>query len=62
MFTIEIIFMVTGVSNLLCSGNNGAKLANLNVNIWWGIMILITGLVCIIKKINTSIHIGNKEL
>jgi hypothetical protein len=50
MFAIDIIVIVAGINNLLFSGNNGIKFANLQVNIWWGNMILITSLVYIVKK------------
>jgi hypothetical protein len=49
---IGVIEMAAGISNLYFPSAEHTRLENLHANIWWGIMILIVGVVYIVKNRN----------
>jgi hypothetical protein len=57
MTIIGLIEISAGIYDLYFPTANDIKLANLHANIWWGIMILIAGLVYIVKNKNKYINI-----
>ncbi len=52
MSAIGLIEISAGIYDLYFPSAKDIKLANLHANIWWGVMILITGLVYISKNKN----------
>jgi len=55
MSIIGLIEMAAGISDLVFPSAEHVRLANLHANIWWGIIILITGLVYIVKNRNNYV-------
>ena len=55
MSVIGLIEMAAGISDLVFPSAEHVRLANLHANIWWGIIILITGLVYIVKNSNNYV-------
>jgi len=47
---IGLIEMSAGIYDLYFPSAEHVRLANLHANIWWGIIILITGLVYVVKN------------
>ncbi len=57
MFAIGLVELAAGIYDLFYPSAKDIKLVNLHANIWWGIIILITGLIYIVK--NKNKFIGN---
>lgn len=57
MAAIGLIEMSAGIYDLFFPFTKDVKLANLHANIWWGILITITGLIYIVKNKNKYINI-----
>ncbi len=52
MSAIGLIEVLAGIYDLYFPSAQDIRLANLHANIWWGVMILIAGLVYITKNKN----------
>jgi hypothetical protein len=52
MFVIGLVELAAGIYDLYFPTKNDVKLAYLHANIWWGILILIIGLIYIVKQKN----------
>ncbi|MGD0551574.1 MAG: hypothetical protein ABSB25_02860 [Sedimentisphaerales bacterium] len=38
-----------GIYNLICPPEHPVKLANLHADLWWGILLLVIGLIYVVK-------------
>ena len=56
MFAIGVVELAAGIYDYFYPSGNGVKPENLHANIWWGILIVITGLIYIVKNKNKYIH------
>jgi len=52
LLVIGIIVFAAGIYDLLNPANQNVKLTSLHTNIWWGVLIAITGLIYIMKNKN----------
>ncbi len=52
---IGLIEIAAGISDLVIPSAGLARLANLHANLWWGIIILIAGVVYILKNRNSYV-------
>ena len=57
MSAIGFIELIAGIYDLIIPSKENIKLAYLHTNIWWGILILITGLIYIVKNKNKYIKV-----
>lgn len=55
MFSIGIVVFIAGVYDLFNPVDYDVKLKSLHTNIWWGLLISITGLIYILKNKNKYI-------
>ena len=49
---IGFVVIVAGLYDLFYPASPEATLANLHANIWWGMLILLTGVVYVVKNKN----------
>jgi Na+/H+-translocating membrane pyrophosphatase len=52
MSAIGFITVLAGIFSVNASENQDVRLSNLHANIWWGVLILIIGLIYIVKNRN----------
>jgi hypothetical protein len=52
MSVIGFIVLVAGIYNLFHPADQNIRLSNLHANIWWGLLIMATGLVYLLKNKN----------
>ena len=52
LLVIGIIVFAAGIYDLLNPAKQDIKLTSLHTNIWWGVLIAITGLIYIMKNKN----------
>ena len=56
MFAIGLVELAAGIYDLFYPSVKDIKLENLHANIWWGILIMFTGLIYILKNKNKFIN------
>ncbi len=56
MFAIGLVELAAGIYDLYYPSAENIKLAHLHANIWWGVLILLTGLIYILKNKNKYIN------
>ena len=54
---IGLIELAAGISDLFNPSGEAIRLANLHANIFWGILILITGLIYVVKNRNSYVKV-----
>jgi len=52
MFMIGLIELSAGIYDLFYPSNQDVKLAYLHANIWWGVLIIVAGIIYIVKNKN----------
>ena len=57
LLIIGLVELAAGVYNLFFPLNGDVKLADLHANIWWGILIIISGIIYLLKNRNKYIDV-----
>jgi|WetSurMetagenome_2_1015567.scaffolds.fasta_scaffold84336_2 hypothetical protein len=52
MSAMGFITILAGIYSLHTPENQDVRLSNLHANIWWGALILVTGLIYVVKNRN----------
>jgi len=57
LFIIGLVELTAGIYSLLSSSYRDIRLAHLHANIWWGILIMFSGLLYLLKNKNEYIDV-----
>ena len=57
LLLIGIVELTAGIYNLYFPSDANIKLINLHANIWWGVLIIIAGIIYLFKNWNKYIDI-----
>ena len=57
LLSIGLVEFAAGIYNLYFPSDKDIRLANLHANIWWGILIIISGAIYLLKNWNKYIDV-----
>jgi len=57
LLLIGFVELAAGVYNLFFPSNENVRLTDLHANIWWGILIIVSGIIYLLKNRNKYIDV-----
>jgi hypothetical protein len=57
MFAIGLVELAAGIYDFIFPPKETVRLANLHANIWWGILIIVAGIIYILKNRNKYVGV-----